>query len=158
MPPAPSSRLVATLTLSGTLPFLAAAGVAVTVPHLWPRVLSFETWTGQIAAAAVVYGAVIASFLCGMHWGLYLAGSKAIRPNLFVESNICALIAWCAVGLGALSLTASFASLALLFGWLLWTDYRRLGADVLGASFLKVRLTATAIVVSALVVLAVCSL
>lgn len=71
------------LALLGATPFIAAvvaqmAGMA-------------NYHTGYLS---LTYGAIIISFLSGIHWGLYLTHAKARRINLLISSNVIALLAW----------------------------------------------------------------
>lgn len=71
------------LALLGATPFIAAvvaqlAGMA-------------NYHTGYLS---LTYGAIIISFLSGIHWGLYLTHAKARRINLMISSNVIALLAW----------------------------------------------------------------
>lgn len=43
---------------------------------------------------SLTYGAVIISFLSGIHWGVYLTHSQETRINLLVSSNLLAILAW----------------------------------------------------------------
>ena len=74
------------LTYAGVLPFLGAA--------IMPAVKS--NFLGlNYDSVILTYGAVIASFVAGIHWGIYLF--KDAPLNLFIHSNVVALLAWCAV-------------------------------------------------------------
>lgn len=76
-------NLTKLLTVLGAIPFVACA-VAVVVGLDRLHVHYF----------ALTYGAVIISFLCGMHWGLYLGQAHLSRTNLLITSNVIALLAW----------------------------------------------------------------
>jgi hypothetical protein len=142
----PQHRLKRWLTLSGTLPFIGAAISVYVLPNdLANLSLSF----------VAVYGAVIISFLCGMHWGLYLYKYDQIGPNLFLESNIIALLAWVSVLLGQISIALCFGMQVCLFAYLLWTDRNRLSSDIIRPAFYDLRLMATLIVVISLLALMV---
>lgn len=71
------------LALFGATPFIAAvlaqlAGLA----------------NDHTTTLSLTYGAIIISFLSGIHWGLYLTHEKARRINLLITSNILAVLAW----------------------------------------------------------------
>jgi hypothetical protein len=76
-------RLAKTLTFLGVIPFIAPI-----IAHL------FGVRDLHLAQFALNYGAVIAAFLCGIHWGLFLAKSDQTRVNLLITSNAFTLLAW----------------------------------------------------------------
>ena len=138
-----SDRVMAhLLTFAGALPFWAAVvalwlAPAVATPPIWQAVLG--------------YAAVIASFVSGIHWGLFLYREKAMPLNLFISSNVCALAAWAAllapqVWLALAVLIAVFAALFAI-DHLLW----RAGTHALW--FYRLRAAVTAIALAALCVL-----
>lgn len=77
------TQLAKNLTFMGALPFVGAVGA---------QLQGMEHYhSGYLA---LTYGAVIISFLCGIHWGLFLTHANDIRLNLLVTSNLLAVIAW----------------------------------------------------------------
>ncbi|BEV09238.1 MULTISPECIES: DUF3429 domain-containing protein [unclassified Methylophilus] len=76
-------QLAKTLTFMGALPF--AGAVVAQMQGM------AHYHTGYLA---LTYGAVIISFLCGIHWGLFLNHAQDTRLNLLVTSNLLALLAW----------------------------------------------------------------
>ena len=72
-------NLARALTCAGILPPWLALILHVSTG--WP-------WAGF---AALTYGAVIASFVCGMHWGLAMQPHKPMPVNLLITSNVGAL-------------------------------------------------------------------
>ncbi len=77
------TRLVKLLTYGGTLPLLLCmAAMLVPVNAVDP------------VHIALCYGAVIVSFLCGIHWAVYLLLGDRCRRNLLLCSNAIALAAW----------------------------------------------------------------
>lgn len=76
-------QLAKTLTFLGMIPFIAPV-----IGHL------FGVRDMHLAQFALNYGAVIAAFLCGIHWGLFLAKSDQTRLNLLITSNAFTLLAW----------------------------------------------------------------
>lgn len=76
-------NLAKALTLLGAVPF-----VAPTVAHL----LGYEDI--HLRLFALSYGAIIAAFLCGIHWGLFLSYAQQTRFNLLITSNVLTLLAW----------------------------------------------------------------
>ncbi len=138
----PHRSLAAALTLAGTLPFIAGA---------------VQAWTGLVpsldgVALARGYGAVIAAFVAGIHWGAYLFNGARCGVNLLAWSNVVALSAWVALLLptprvGLVVLVACFAVL-------LWLDLRLHRNGVTPAWFHRLRIRATTIVIPALLITA----
>lgn len=79
----PQIKLATTLTCLGAIPFIAA---------VCAQVLGYDAL--QLRFFSLSYGAVIISFLSGMHWGIYLMQAQATRINLLITSNVFALLAW----------------------------------------------------------------
>ena len=124
------------LTYSGTLPFLSCAicsAVGIDILGL------------NLERILILYGAVIASFIAGIHWGVYLFKESA--QNLFIHSNIVALLAWFAAipmipGIGGI--------LMICFFYLIFIDKQLTTENVLEAWYLRMRIIATIIVLLAL--------
>jgi len=102
--------LASALTLAGVAPIwlLLAARLALDAPALAPLALG--------------YGAVIASFVCGVHWGLFMGQSERVPVNLLVTSNVGALLAWGFLALGQVWVSGAAIGLALLLAVLLALD------------------------------------
>jgi hypothetical protein len=138
-------RLAIALTLAGALPFwLVAAYIALDpggalVPFAWLSVL--------------LYGAVIASFVAGLHWGLYLYSSAPMPLNLFLTSIICALAVWGVMLLPGLE--PQLAGLAAVFAVLFVIDRCLWRAGVHERWFYRLRAAITGIVIAALALLLV---
>lgn len=148
MQPHPSSpqlhddrtRLVAVgLTAAGALPF--AGG-------LLNALISDGSWLITVQ----IYGAVIASFVSGIHWGAALFAAPRMAPSLLVVSNVTALLAWIgaliAPGIGFFLLAVVFTAL-LLIDRLLYRD------GILPSWFFRLRLAVTAAVATACILLGV---
>lgn len=139
-------KLYTALALAGTLPFVAGA----LLPLLGYRSLPLLGAVDQLVAS---YGLAIVCFLAGAHWGMYLAGRSVDSLNLFVTSNVLFLVAWFAY-VGA-ELTIAIGAQIIVFLVLLYIDRRLAAADVISASYLRVRAVATLIaIVSLLAVIA----
>jgi len=138
-----TDRLVArALTFAGALPFIAAVlallfAPAVAAPPIWRAVLG--------------YGAVIASFVSGIHWGLFVYRDTGLPLNLFISSNVCALAAWAALLVP--SLQFALALLIAVFAALFVIDHLLWRAGAHAAWFYQLRAAITAIVLAALAVL-----
>lgn len=122
------------LTYSGTLPFLGAAMAPL---------LSGGALNG--AHLALSYGAVILSFLAGMHWAVYLLFSERCPCNLLMVSNAVALLAWSTYWFPAVS--AALVVQILGFLGLLAVDWKLHRAGLFPTWFFTLRRNATAIVV-----------
>lgn len=100
--PSPTARK---LGYAGLLPFVgAAAGTwLLQAPGL-------QAWAG---VALLTYGAVIATFLGGLHWGLAMRGPEPVNTRL-VWGVVPSLVAWVALmlplGAGLLVVAALLAS------------------------------------------------
>ncbi|MBX3638548.1 MAG: DUF3429 domain-containing protein [Rubrivivax sp.] len=93
------------LGLAGLLPFVAgAAGV-------WLVDAALRPWVAQ---ALVAYGALIVSFLGGIHWGLAARAGTAPPPVLLAWGVLPSLIAWPALLLPAPAALVLLAAALLL--------------------------------------------
>lgn len=126
------------LSYCGILPFLAAA----LVPIIQAGFLGLD-YTHII----LTYGAVIASFIAGIHWGLYLFKDSPV--NLFVHSNIIALLAWFAV---AASFSGSVAILIFCFIYLLVIDKKLLNANIIESWYMHMRIIVSTSVILTLLI------
>jgi hypothetical protein len=114
------------LTYAGVIPFIATALNIIPIMH------------------GVFYGAVIISFICGIHWAVFLFHSEQSPRNLLITSNLIALGAWVSLLLSETIIAIFFQSLFLLH--LLTLDYRLHRAAVIPTWFFHLRVVATAIV------------
>jgi len=131
------------LTYLGTLPFwgcLTAIAFGIELNNAAPA------W-GAIAHS---YAVIIISFLAGIHWALFM--SQSYKMNLFIVSNVFALIGWFSlldVG-GPVGLT----SCAGLFGLLFIIDRRLKNDGLISDFFYKTRRKASVAVISILLAIA----
>jgi hypothetical protein len=131
------------LTLAGAVPF--AIGVA-SIHFGWP----FDRLYGH--ALVLTYGAIILSFLGGIHWG-YAVAASATQPNPHANgywlSIAAALIAWGAVLLpdGKLALNLMIVT----YAWLWFNDWRLASRGLIPKWFMALRSAVTTIVVCLLV-------
>lgn len=139
LPPTQRTALLVAwlLAVAGTMPFL--AGVA-------DAMLRHGEWLGAVQ----IYGAVIASFVCGIHWGAALFAAEGLALRLLVISNIAALLGWAAALLPA---GAGFLLLAVLFATLLLFDRHLWRAGLWPLWFWRLRVAITAVVVAACLVI-----
>ena len=128
--------LAGRLMLLGLIPFWSLALATM----LWA-----DTDAVDLRLILLAYGAVIASFIAGIHWGLYLQQDAPV--NLFIHSNIIAVTAWIAV---VFNNGLSYLILVVCFGYLLLIDYRLYRSGLLAQWFFWKRAQITALVVGAL--------
>jgi Protein of unknown function (DUF3429) len=137
-------NLAKILTYSGTLPLVACIA------------LIFAPIAGLDAnVLAKTYGAIILSFLCGIHWALFLFFSEKCPHPLLITSNVLALLAWCSL-LG-IHHKMAFALQALCFVIVFALDVRLHRVGILPEWFYHLRRNATAIVVICLSAMALLS-
>lgn len=129
-PNSPVIRLAWLLAAAGTLPFF--GGIA-------DRAMLGGHWL----PAVQIYGAVIASFVAGIHWGAALMGPERFGPRLLAASNGAALIAWVAA---LLPPAPGFFILAALFPLLALIDRQLFQARLWPLWFWRLRATITALV------------
>jgi hypothetical protein len=128
------------LTYAGIIPFVFLAKLTI-----------FDVNFFNIAAypLLLVYAAVIAAFIGGIHWGLYLF--KEAPLNLFVHSNIITLAAWLAA---AGMLPFNLLVLAGCFIYLYLIDMKLNQQGVTEAWFHQLRTHASAAVIISLLLVA----
>jgi len=97
-------RIACTLTYAGILPFL-LLGLAV--------ILKIRGHDYDLALRA--YGAVIISFLCGIHWAIHLLFSDQCPRNLLIYSNAVTLVAYGSLFFGFHSLGLIIEAFCLAF-------------------------------------------
>lgn len=124
-------RLARGLTYAGILPVWLALLLHLTVQ------------LPSAGLAALLYGAVIASFVCGMHWGQFIEARQPVPVNLLITSNIGALAAWVLALLSLWSFPLAFIGLAVVLGALLLVDRRLLSARLIAPWFWTLRRNAS---------------
>lgn len=129
------TMLAKLLTYTGALPFIACL-ILIKIPLI-------NVDTSYIFRT---YGAVIIAFLCGIHWAVYIFFSERCAGNLFITSNLFALVAW-------VSLIAPPGKIYLLlqplsFLALLVVDIKLYYAKLLPKWFFYLRRNATLMVVT----------
>ena len=135
-----SVTLAKILTYSGTLPLIASV------------VLIFFPVTGFDAALiATSYSAIIISFLCGIHWAVYLLFAEKCPRNLLITSNLIALLAWISLFLQHSPIIIFLQALCFLY--LLTLDLKLRDAGIIPEWFYALRRNATMIVVLCLAML-----
>ncbi|MCE2991699.1 MAG: DUF3429 domain-containing protein [Candidatus Jidaibacter sp.] len=132
-------NLAKLLTYSGTLPFIGCA-----------LVTALQLNAIDAAFVAHAYSVVIISFLCGIHWAIYLFFSEKCLNNLLLSSNIIALIAWISLIASANKISLLFQPLCFLY--LLMLDRKLRDVGVLATWFYDLRRNATIIVIVSLII------
>ena len=122
------------LTYTGIMPFIFfGMAVAIHVDSL------------DYSLALFAYGAVIISFLCGIHWAVFLFFSQNCSRNLLFHSNAISLLGWLSV-LPVMSYL-TFALQILCFLYLLILDLELYRNKAIPLWFFQLRLNATIVVV-----------
>lgn len=125
------ARLARALTYAGILPPWLGLVLHLAVAPAWA------------GFAVVAYGAIIASFVCGMHWGIALRPVANIPVNLLLTSNAGALAAWLLVLVALWSIPFACIGLVVVLALLLLIDHLLLAAAVLQPWFWTVRRNAS---------------
>lgn len=134
------------LGFSGAIPFLGLAGLAVL-----SNTLGGETLGAWALAALLAYGAIILSFMGGVHWGWAMAAEESSFERLGL-SVVPALFGWGGYLLGG---SAGFLIIAAGFAALLWLDLRAIAEGRAAAWYRQLRWPLTVIVTACLVVASV---
>lgn len=122
------------LTYTGIMPFI-FFGMAV----------ALSGGSLDYSLALFAYGAVIISFLCGIHWAVFLFFSQNCSRNLLFHSNAISLLGWLSV-LPVMSYL-TFALQILCFLYLLILDLELYRKKLIPLWFFHLRLNATIVVV-----------
>lgn len=99
----------------------------------------------DVEALLVAYSAVIVSFIAGIHWGIFLFKQGSL--NLFLYSNIIALLAWLSI-FSIFFLNLIILILCLFF--LLLIDSALLNQQLLAPWFYNLRLQVSTLAVLSL--------
>ena len=134
-------KLAKWLTIFGAIPFIACVVLAVAT--------SDKVHAGYFS---LTYGAVIASFLSGMHWGLYLTQADKTRINLLITSNMIALLSW--LSLLLIHPLAQYCIQIACFMSLLIIDRVLMADGIISQWFYRLRVNISIVVVISLIVLA----
>lgn len=131
-------NLAKILTYSGILPFIACAVYVFFADNI-------PFFQISVMDVLLAYGAIIASFIAGIHWGIYLF--KDAPLNLFIHSNVIALLAWVSLLFPPL---ISAGILIMCFGYLLAIDRSIFKAGIYEDWFYQLRLHASCAVIISL--------
>lgn len=127
-------KLAKILTYCGTLPLIGSL-----------LFIQFALSGIDIKIVASAYSAIIISFLCGIHWAVYLFFTEKCPTNLLLSSNAIALLAWISLLLEPLLVSKLLQ--VLCFIYLLSLDLKLRVAGILPEWFFMLRRNATIIVV-----------
>ena len=139
-----NQSLAKILTYSGTLPLVASV-VAI----------YFHIAGHDSTLIARTYSAIIISFLCGIHWAVYLFFADKCPRNLLITSNVVALLAWVSLLLPYPRIEMLLQALCFVYLFRLDINLNDLG--ILPEWFYPLRRNATVIVVLCLATLVVIS-
>lgn len=126
-------------TYSGVLPFLF-------LPCYRLFTGNSTLFSLDVQTLLMTYAAVIVAFIAGIHWGVFLFRQCSL--NLFLHSNIIALLAWASV---LWTLLWGVAILAFCFVYLLWIDTVLVRQQLLEPWFYRLRVHASALALLSLV-------
>ncbi|MGQ3891670.1 DUF3429 domain-containing protein [Legionella sp. CNM-4043-24] len=118
------------LTYTGIIPFI-----------FFGMALALHVGGFDYRLALFAYGAVIISFLCGIHWAVFLFFSQKCTRNLLFHSNAISLLGWLSVLPVMTYLT--FAIQIACFIYLLILDRDLYRSKVIPLWFFRLRVNAT---------------
>lgn len=154
----PFSPLVAVLTLSGTLPFILSAFIAlfpVELASLLKRDLDGADLVMTLGRLSLLaYGAVILSFMTGIRWGMELREHQdEINPIVMGLAVIPSILAWAALVVGLLPGNWMSGAMFILAGCFLMLLAWDLVTELPNWYF-QLRITATLIACASLIAIA----
>jgi len=91
------------------------------------------------------YAALIISFICGTHWGMFVFHSNKCPHNLLITSTFTAMAGWASVLLPDAKIALVMQSLCFLY--LMVLDYRMKRSGLIPTWYYALRHNATAIVI-----------
>jgi len=137
----PSAAL--SLGLWGAVPFLVLSVLSIFVDDLWGV---------NVESALIAYGAVILSFLGGVHWGMAISWFGTEAPQIFdrrlMISVVPSLLGWLALLLPA---SVALLVLAISFAAMLYIDLVAAGQGQAPSWYPALRWLLTAIVIGSLI-------
>jgi hypothetical protein len=135
---APLPSWSASLGYGGLVPFVACA-LAMLLPEAGMRDLASRLLVG--------YGAVILSFLGGVHWGLVLRTSSPRAPGMLAIGILPSLAGWLTL---LLPFEKALAAQVAVFGGFWLYEHRILGPDLIPPAYLAMRRWLTLVVIACL--------
>jgi len=144
------------------LPFLAVVlGLAGLIPFILCGLEATSANTPAAAIAAqllVMYGAIILSFLGGVHWGFTLASSSDVaEQHRLVGGVLPAVLGWLIVGVSLYTQMPVLALLLLIACYILGTaaEWHGHGLGLVPGGYITLRIGITVVVVAILTVVTV---
>lgn len=131
--------VMARLGHAGWLPFVGCALLSLLLKDPAERHLAQRLLLG--------YGAIILSFLGGVHWGLAMRASHERVAGMLTLAVLPSLVAWATLLLPG---EQALATQVAVFGGFWLYEHRVLGPDVLPPQYLELRRWLTLVVVAAL--------
>ncbi len=133
-----NKRLIKILAYAGLLPFVISI------------IFSFSNYDPFFLTNSLlihIYGAIIVSFLAGIHWGIFLL--KYTSYNLLIHSNIIAVLSWF-----SFFLDHSIGIFLLIFSflYLLYIDHILYRKGILEHYYLVIRVNVSFLVISSLII------
>jgi hypothetical protein len=127
------------LGYGGLVPFVGCALGVLLLPEAGMR---------DVAARVLIgYGAVILSFLGGVHWGLVLRTHSPRVPGILAIGVLPSLAGWLTL---LLPFETALAAQVVVFGGFWLYEHRILGPDVLPPAYLALRRWLTLVAIAAL--------
>lgn len=139
--PGSSSQLpgwTAALGYGGLVPFVACA-LAMLLPDAGMRDVASRVLVG--------YGAVILSFLGGVHWGLVLSAPSPRAPRMLAIGVLPSLAGWLTL---LLPFETAVAAQVAIFGGFWLYEHRILGPDIIPPAYLVLRRWLTLVAIASL--------
>jgi Protein of unknown function (DUF3429) len=127
-------KLIRWLSYAGALPFM----LGIISPFI-----SFEIIDSYFLLST--YGALIVSFLCGIHWAISVFFDERSPQYLLIVSNIVTLISWVSLSLPSFELTMLIQSFCFMF--LLALDKKLFNLGLYPMWYYELRRNVTTIVV-----------
>lgn len=140
--PRPATELpahTAALGYGGLVPFVACALAMLLLPDAGMRHLAGRVLVG--------YGAVILSFLGGVHWGLVLRAASPRAAGMLVVGVLPSLVGWLTL---LLPFETAVAIQVVSFGGFWMYEHRVLGADIIPPAYLALRRWLTLVAIASL--------
>ena len=131
----------AALGYGGLVPFVACALASLALPE--------PEWRQVAGRVLLGYGAVILSFLGGVHWGLVLAGRPAKSGGMLAVGVLPSLAGWATL---LMPLETAIAVQVGGFGGLWLYEHRVLGPGVLPTAYIAMRRWLTLVACASLAV------
>lgn len=128
------------LTYSGTIPFIASLFLT-----------SYSLHEMHTSVVVITYSAIISSYICGIHWAIYIFFADKCPRHLLISSNTLTLLVWISTLIPYQSLVPLLHAVG--FFYLLTIDSLLCDISIIPKWFYILRRNATIIVVTCLIIL-----